>query len=964
MYVPNAPLNCGLCQITKASGVNLPVSQPTISYVPGRAGNYKVVVSVGHKYGLTATYYSGCSASASQVTNIGFPFAFLNSFTQIRDSLPSNFACDAADLKDKISLPVAVRWRGFMVFPHAPLEYRLFAMGDGDFAVWFSSKLVLDKKEGPWSATLFIHSATTAYDVEITYYSNASNCWFNLGWESEAALWGPIWPSVLHSRHDIPSNGRLDVLGKGSVMVTSIQNGTIAITASAHSFAVDSMVVFVVFGVTPNAQILNCSPIYRVLDVPSLRSLRVSSAVVFPVVGELTVANAWAVKLVSSTFFTNTPHGFVKGDVVAFADSKGSSFENGEVGDETVWNCLSSARDYAVASTPTSFSFTLADSPDVLDILNFSCNSQSSFSVRRSVHDRLIVKSGDFCASQSFVLGQNLSLATVGSLFSYPVQLRDSFQNVIAQNAALIYVNFRDSDTNATVNHQMQTSIFMHEGYPTVFISTTVSGSFKVALFDVANGVSLGNSPVFVRVKPHTFCGAASTMQRIMTSTIMNWASRMEFYARDAFGNKITEKIAGYSTTVSSCMPDAGYANLSIGPNGGLNVFFSKSAQPCKCCSNQLVSLTSGPMFNGNGTSGILSAITDSAGVLIDLRIHREGTGYFAAPSIALLSNPLFAVKMVLVNGSDSLTMVLAYSDVKISDDTYSVLYSYPANPGRGRVLTTGLVLVHGGLLATYYALDAQIPLAQDASVFSSTAWATKLTPCLVGVIGYGVTFNPMSCRAHAAAAAVKFSGIVHREGRMAPLVLFMAVYNGTSLKISFASRIVTDATVVSPGSMRIAFYSAVVPMVPSNYQKILTDFHVEYAGEAIPSFSFPLFAGTACSKVFTISNVANVTIGSGVSNSTLFYTSQDHGYSTNATIVRLFGALPSPLSPSILYRVCGVSAPSTFSLSVLGESSAFCNVVASPHSGPGVFVEEVHGTCGMRAPFDLGSAYVSVALV
>ena len=123
-------MHCGLCQITKASQVDLPVPQPRASFTPERVGDYKLVVSIGHKFGLTATYYSGCSSIASEVKNVGFPFTFSRSYTQLQDSLPSSFACDAAGIKDNVSLPVAVRWRGFMVFPRAPLEYRLFAMGN------------------------------------------------------------------------------------------------------------------------------------------------------------------------------------------------------------------------------------------------------------------------------------------------------------------------------------------------------------------------------------------------------------------------------------------------------------------------------------------------------------------------------------------------------------------------------------------------------------------------------------------------------------------------------------------------------------------------------------------------------------------------------------------------------------------------------------------------------------------
>jgi hypothetical protein len=271
-----------------------------------------------------------------------------------------------------------------------------------------------------------------------------------------------------------------------------------------------------------------------------------------------------------------------------------------------------------------------------------------------------------------------------------------------------------------------------------------------------------------------------------------------------------------------------------------------------------------------------------------------------------------------------------------------------------------GLALIHGGLLATYYALDAQLPLAPDASVFGSSSWAAKLTPCLVGVMGRGVTLNTTSCsnNSMAAAAAVKFSGIVHREGRMAPLIMFMTVRLGSLLKIVFASRIVTDATIVSQGEQQ--FYSAVVPLVPSNYQKILTDFYVEYAGAPITSYSFPLFAGTACSKVLTISGIAPLNDAS----STVFYTGQNHGFSANATIVRLFGSLPLPMSQSILYLVSTIHAPSAFSLSILGNTASVFNVTASANNSSGVFVEEVHGACGIRAPFELGSSFVSVSLV
>jgi hypothetical protein len=152
--------------------------------------------------------------------------------------------------------------------------------------------------------------------------------------------------------------------------------------------------------------------------------------------------------------------------------------------------------------------------------------------------------------------------------------------------------------------------------------------------------------------------------------------------------------------------------------------------------------------------------------------------------------------------------------------------------------------------------------------------------------------------------------------------------------------------------------------MVPSNYQKILTDFHVEYVGERIPSFSFPLFAGTACSKVLAISSIATVTIGNSTWNTTVFRTHQAHAYSANTTIVRLLGFLPPPFSHSVLYQVVNVHASSSFSLSILGGTSTLFNVTASSYSGSTAFVEEVHGACGLRAPYELGSAYVNVALV
>jgi hypothetical protein len=192
----------------------------------------------------------------------------------------------------------------------------------------------------------------------------------------------------------------------------------------------------------------------------------------------------------------------------------------------------------------------------------------------------------------------------------------------------------------------------------------------------------------------------------------------------------------------------------------------------------------------------------------------------------------------------------------------------------------------------------------------------------------------------------------------MAPLIMFMVVHKESALKLIFASRIVTDATIVSQGDLK--FYSAVVPLVPSNYKKILTDFDVEYAGAAIPSYSFPLFAGTACSKVFAISSIAAFANGS----SSIFYTGEKHGYTANTTFVRLFGSLPSPLSRSILYRVSDVNAPSAFSLSILGEFSSVFNISGSSYNASSAFVEEVHGACGVRAPFELGSSYVSVSLV
>jgi hypothetical protein len=963
LFVPNVPMNCGLCRITKASEVMLSVSQPSLAFVPEKVGDYKLVVSVGHKYGLTATFYSSCSPTASDVKRIEFPFAFSRSRTQIRDSLPSNFVCNASVDKGDISLPVAVRWQGFMVFPYAPMEYRLFATGDGDFAVWYESTLLLDKRDGPWSATVFVHADKVAYDVEIRYYSNSSNCWFNLGWESDLAHWGSVWPSVLHSRNDIPTNGMLDVLGKGSVTVVSIENGTNVATESEHNFAVNSMVVFVISGFSSLIQTLHCSAMHLVTATPSPRSFKVSSDVNFPDYGQLTVVNAFYVALSSSVFATTTSHGFISGDVITFVDYNGTLYNRGS-GENSVWNCLSSTRDYVVASTPTSTSFTLADTSDELKVaIPFSCNSSNIFIVRKSLQHRLIVKSGSFCASQSFFLGQILSLATAGLIFSYPVQLRDSFQNIIAQNASLISVNCFDSITDTAVNH-MQTSIFMHNGHPTVFISTTVSGSYNIAIFDVANGAPLQNSPVLMRVNPQAFCAASSRMQRIMTSIIMNWASRMEFYAADVFGNRVTEALAGYTTNIASCMPDAGLVSFSVTSNGGLGVTFTKSFEACSCCTNLHISLASGPILNGNGASSIFVAENDAAGVLTGIRSLREGSGYVATPAFVLISRPLFAVKMVLVNGSDSITMVLAYSDVKISNGTYSVLHSYPANPGRGRVLTAGLALVHGGLLATYYALDAQLPLNPGTNVFGSSSWAAKLTPCLAGVMGRGVTMNPASCHDNSAAVAVKFSGVVHREGRMAPLVMFMAVYNSTLLTVFFASRAVSNATTVVERELGLLFYSAVVPMVPSNYQKILTDIHVEYVGERIPSFSFPLFAGTACSKVLTISSIATVTIGNSTSNTTVFHTDQAHAYSANATIVRLLGSLPPPFSHSVLYQVVSVHESSAFSLSILGGTSALFNVTATSYSESTAFVEEVHGACGMRAPYELGSAYVNVALV
>ena len=78
--------------------------------------------------------------------------------------------------------------------------------------------------------------------------------------------------SALHSRHDILNNGMLDVLGRGSAVVTSIENRTVVYTATAHNFATTSRVVFVVSGVFTFSQTLDCSGIYTVTGEQSLQS--------------------------------------------------------------------------------------------------------------------------------------------------------------------------------------------------------------------------------------------------------------------------------------------------------------------------------------------------------------------------------------------------------------------------------------------------------------------------------------------------------------------------------------------------------------------------------------------------------------------------------------------------------------------------------------------------------------------
>jgi hypothetical protein len=226
--------------------------------------------------------------------------------------------------------------------------------------------------------------------------------------------------------------------------------------------------------------------------------------------------------------------------------------------------------------------------------------------------------------------------------------------------------------------------------------------------------------------------------------------------------------------------------------------------------------------------------------------------------------------------------------------------------------------------------------------------------------MSFGVSISETSCNANFVASAVKFSGVVHREGKVAPLMMFMAVYSGTLLKVYFSSRMVSDAIIESQGELGLLFFSAVVPMVPSNYKKILADFHVEYAGAAIPSFSFPLFAGTACSKVLAISSITSAVIEG---NLTLFHTNEGHKYEENVTIVRLIGLLPSPLSQGILYRV-GRVWHTTFSLSILGDSASVSNISTSAYVDSSASVEEVQCACGMRAPFELGSSRVEVDLV
>jgi hypothetical protein len=659
-------------------------------------------------------------------------------------------------------------------------------------------------------------------------------------------------------------------------------------------------------------------------------------------------------------FVSSTPHGFNSGDAVSFGDAHGSGALSSDADVEnSVWECLSPARDYTVASTPTVMSFTLANAPYESSALQFNCNSNGDFIVRRSLQSRLIVRPGKFCASQSYTLGPILSLATAGKVFSYSMELRDSFQNLILQELGLVAANIYDASTNKSCD-QLLASFVLSDGRPTLFLSTTVSGVYRITLFDVSSAVFLDNTPILVRVLPQSFCAATSSMQRIMTRIIMNRASRIEFYARDSFGNKLVDALEGYSTKIMSCVPDAGFAELSITPSGGLSVSFSRTSGSCSCCTNLHVSLTYGSIYNGNGTSSILSPHYDAAGVLTELQIIREGSGYVSTPIISLLSLPLFAVKMVLVNGSGSFTIVLAYSDVKINGDTYSVLHSFPTNPGRGRVFTVGMVLLHGGLMATYYALDAQLPLARGTNVFDGGGWASKLSPCLTGVMSFGVSISETSCNANFVASAVKFSGVVHREGKVAPLIMFMAVYSGTLLKVYFSSRMVSDAIIESQGELGLLFFSAVVPMVPSNYKKILADFHVEYAGAAIPSFSFPLFAGTACSKVLAISSITSAVIEG---NLTLFHTNEGHKYEENVTIVRLIGLLPSPLSQGILYRV-GRVWHTTFSLSILGDSASVSNISTSAYVDSSASVEEVQCACGMRAPFELGSSRVEVDLV
>jgi hypothetical protein len=582
----------------------------------------------------------------------------------------------------------------------------------------------------------------------------------------------------------------------------------------------------------------------------------------------------------------------------------------------------------------------------------------------------LIVLPVTACASLSSIRSSNGNsnfwIATAGSPVHFNVTLCDAFHNVITDSFVL-----RDLVPFYSLNGGISRS-----SASLAFEALTNSPSEEFCYVLKATMIEAGNYTIGLTFRSSRAVAAAATFGCVASvvcasRSVVSYSQQLPVEGK---GISLQVSLSSYDSFGNSRAMDwffkcSAEASATANVIAGDVLSITVQSSSCLCCSSSHVILAGGPAISASPANihpvfdcftGQLSAAAVTRGSSLSSSMR-----YRAQPPVSVLNSALPLLKLELVNTPSSstwpgesefasgipLNLVEGAWNVTSSQYVFSLTIPLTAAATQKKFFRIHpFQLLHGGLLATYYKLLADI--TNSDLVLSD---ARDALPCVTAAISVqlfsfqGKTFPNLDCGGSLVGSyAVRYHGFVRRSSAAALTFVFPQTRLGTFFSVHIdslplhASPSPTWATGVTPPSQTVT--AKITPRSDgSHWHEVLVD--VRGAPMTWPP-PIPLFIETECRHAVSVVNASD-----GV-----FTTAMPHAFvGGEAVMFEGAGVLP-PWAPDHVFFVLHDSI-SLFQFMVASTRLGSLGISAQWAGGTMLIL----GKCGVYSPFIAGETVLHV---